>query len=135
MKNLFAKITVLTLFLGMTAYSVCQTPDSSAWFKASQIFPGVWCIDDHGSDIMYLVIGSDSALLIDTGLGLVHLRDYVKSITNLPLIVVNTHGHPDHAGANYQFEKVYAHKADFAMISYFSNPDIRRSMAGGANVP
>jgi glyoxylase-like metal-dependent hydrolase (beta-lactamase superfamily II) len=135
MKNLISKITILVVFLSMASYAVCQIPYSSGWFKASQIFPGVWCIDDHGTDNMYVVIGSDSALLIDTGLGMANLRDYVKSITNLPLIVVNTHGHPDHAGANYQFEKVYAHKADFPLISYFANPEIRKSMAGDAEVP
>jgi glyoxylase-like metal-dependent hydrolase (beta-lactamase superfamily II) len=126
------------LFL-VTAIAVkCQVPQSS-WFRAQQLSQNIWRIDDHGADNMYLVIGNDSALLIDTGLGAANLRDYVKSFTTLPLIVVNTHGHPDHAGANYQFETVYAHPADFQLIAFFSKPDQRRNagrlMMGGASVP
>jgi hydroxyacylglutathione hydrolase len=127
------------LFLGISGFINGQAPAPSSWFKATLVAPNVWCIDDHGADNMYLVIGSDSALLIDTGLGAANLRDYVKSITGLPLIILNTHGHPDHAGANYQFETVYAHPADFPSINFFSSPQVRksmgRSMLGGASVP
>ncbi len=72
---------------------------------------------------MYLVIGQDSALLIDTGTGAGNLLECVRTITTLPLIVVNTHGHPDHAGSNYRFEEIYAHSLDFDAIRQFSNTD------------
>jgi hydroxyacylglutathione hydrolase len=92
----------------------------AAWFKATAVAENVWCIDDHGGDNCYLVAGSEKALLIDTGTGVADLDSVVKSITDLPLIVVNTHGHPDHAGGNYQFKQVYAHPADFELIKQFT---------------
>jgi len=49
----------------------------------------------------------------------------VKSITNLPLLIVNTHGHPDHAGGNYQFSIVRANPADFGIIKNFSSKENR----------
>lgn len=56
----------------------------------------------------YLIIGPEKAMLIDTGFGLGDLKGLVNEITgNMPLIVANTHPHPDHAGSNSQFEKVY----------------------------
>ena len=69
----------------------------------------------------YLVEGNDAALLIDTGYGKGDLSGFVKSVTQLPVTVVNTHGHQDHSGGNSQFEKVYIHPADIARLKYKDN--------------
>jgi hydroxyacylglutathione hydrolase len=89
---------------------------AESWFKAVKVAEGVWCISDNGSDNIYLVEGKKKALLIDTGLGAARLSEFVRTITKKPLMVVNTHGHPDHAGGNYQFRTIYAHPADFGSI-------------------
>lgn len=100
---------------------------STSWFTVSKAGPGVWIISDHGSDNIYLVEGSDSALLIDTGLGVADLATRVRKITDLPFAVINTHGHPDHAGSNYQFSKVYIHPADSAAARAYNSPETRQS--------
>jgi hydroxyacylglutathione hydrolase len=97
------------------------------WFTSKQIADKVWVISDHGADNFYLVEGDDSALLIDNGLGAVNVRDYVAMLTKLPVIVVNTHGHADHAGADYQFPIIYAHPADFNRIEQLSIPINRKT--------
>jgi hydroxyacylglutathione hydrolase len=60
---------------------------------------------------MYVLVGRDKALVVDTqtltefeGKKIV---DYVKDVTQKPLIVVNTHPHGDHTAANAQFGEVY----------------------------
>ncbi len=58
----------------------------------------------------WLVEGTESALLIDTGLGAVDMCAVVKELTPLPFKVVNTHGHGDHAGGDYAFDRVYMHE-------------------------
>jgi hydroxyacylglutathione hydrolase len=88
----------------------------NSWFKARRVADKVWCIDDKGNDNMYLVEGSQKALLIDTGIGAAKLGEFVKTLTSLPVTVVNTHGHPDHAGANNQFKSAYAHPLEFEAI-------------------
>lgn len=100
--------------------------ETGSWFKARKVADGVWCIEDHGSDNMYLVEGKEKALLIDTGLGVAKLNDFVKTLTRLPVIVINTHGHPDHAGGNYQFKSVYAHPLEFAAIKQTSSTESRK---------
>ena len=100
------------------------------WFSVKEYSKGVWIIGDHGADNMYLVVGKDSALLVDTGLGVADLAATVKKITDKPLIVVNTHGHPDHSGANYQFEKVFMHPADILAAKQFNQPEARARSAG-----
>jgi len=119
---------------------VCgQDKAPGPWFKATQVADSVWVIDDHGNDNMYLVEGKTKALLIDTGIGMGALAKFVQTLTTLPVIVVNTHGHPDHAGGNYQFKTVAAHAADFEMIKMFGGKDYLKNSAqralAGPSIP
>ncbi len=61
----------------------------------------------------YLVLGDEKALLIDTGMGVGSLKKTVEEITSLPVIVINTHGHPDHAGGDAEFDPPLMCPADF----------------------
>lgn len=64
---------------------------------------------DGGGDVwMFLIVGPQKAMLIDTAFGLGDLKRLCDEITGgKELIVVNTHGHVDHAYGNCRFEKVY----------------------------
>jgi len=123
------RITVF-FFLIVSFLSSSFAQEGTPWFSAKEVFPKVWVIGDHGADNMYLIEGNDSALLVDTGLGVADLASCVKKITSNPLIVVNTHGHPDHSGANYQFEKVYMHSADMEAAKNFNTPEARTGSSG-----
>ncbi len=63
---------------------------------------------------MGLIIGTERAAIIDTGLGLADLRKYVSQFTDLPVIALSTHGHLDHVGANQLFDMAYVGKEDEA---------------------
>ena len=79
---------------------------------AAEISEGVRLI--KGVDFeccIWLVEGREKALLVDTGLGLGDLRGEAEALTDKPLTVVNTHGHGDHSGGNYAFDRVYMHPA------------------------
>lgn len=67
---------------------------------------GDWMII-NGCVLCYLLIGETSAMLIDTAYGKGDLRYLVESLTDLPVTVVNTHGHLDHSGGNGFFPLVY----------------------------
>lgn len=62
-----------------------------------------------GAQYLYLLEGSERVLLIDTGWGCGRLREYVERLTAKPIVVVNTHGHLDHAGGNGWWETVHMH--------------------------
>lgn len=64
------------------------------------------------SEYMYLVEGSERALLIDSGCGAGDIRSFVESLTSLPLSVVLTHGHYDHAGGAGRFEEVWINSVE-----------------------
>ncbi len=88
---------------------------------------GVYAISAPSSEQMYLVCGTKKAALIDTGMGIGSLRAYVRTITDLPLIVINTHGHPDHAGGNGEFADVpiYMSHKDLEISKQMCTVDFR----------
>lgn len=83
----------------------------------------------------YLVLGTEKALLVDTGIGIGSLRKVVESITSLPVIVVNTHCHPDHAGGNAEFDPALINPADLDVFQKMATLEFRREdvsrMPGG----
>lgn len=94
-------------------------------FTLQQTAHNVWAIDEFGIDIIYLIIGTKRALLIDTGIGLGNLRAIVETMTDLPYDVVNTHHHYDHVGGNGHFDQVYAHKIAVSIIQEQNTPKSR----------
>lgn len=70
---------------------------------------------------MYLVWGTERALLIDTGLGQGNLNAAVAQLWKKSLLVANTHGHEDHVGANTQFDQVLAHPGDWDSIRRYTS--------------
>lgn len=96
-------------------------------FSLQMVAPDVWAIDEFGIDIMYLVIGSSRALLIDTGIGVGNIRAVVETVTNLPYDVINTHHHYDHAGGNGHFSSVFAQKEAIAVIQEQNTAEMRKA--------
>lgn len=64
---------------------------------------------------VYLVQGTNGAVLLDTGFGIGDLRGFVESLITTPYHVWLSHGHLDHAGGSAQFEEVFLSPADFAL--------------------
>lgn len=73
----------------------------------------------------YLVLGEEKALLIDSGFGLGSLKKVVDALTDLPVILVNTHGHPDHGGGNGEFGSPYLHPDDNELYAWKCSYEMR----------
>ena len=82
-----------------------------------QLLPHLYLIDDAGESTCYLLCGREKAMLIDTVNGMEDLHAIVRTLTDLPLIVVNTHGHCDHIFGNAFFEEAFLHPADRALAA------------------
>ncbi len=92
---------------------------TNEWFKIREIMPDVYLIEENERLLevkMYLVVGSTKCLLIDTGFGVGDLKGLIRQITDLPIIVVNTHGHPDHVHGNAQFSTIYISSEDLCLV-------------------
>lgn len=84
-----------------------------------------------GTDVYtYLLIGTEKALLIDTAYGFTDVPSAIRNITDLPLIVVNTHGHMDHMHGNHLYEQVYLAQADQEVFSRHNDPRYLMELMG-----
>jgi len=89
---------------------------SFARAKINQLENNVYLIDDAGESTCYLICGSERALLVDTLNGEEDLLEIVRTLTQLPVTVVNTHGHCDHVYGNVFFEEAWLHPADESLM-------------------
>ncbi len=86
--------------------------------KVSSINDHIWLLNDNNEATGYVIAGSERALIIDTMNGYEDVAAIAKSITALPLTVVNTHGHPDHIYGNIFFEEAYINPGDMALAAH-----------------
>ena len=104
---------------------------SSSWFHVYQAAPQVFALaepDQFQEAISYLIVGTTSAVLFDTGIGVVPIRPVVEELTKLPVMVINSHSHYDHVGGNHEFARVMTMDTPFTRMKMAG-----RSHAGLAN--
>jgi hydroxyacylglutathione hydrolase len=58
---------------------------------------------NYEKPFLFLILGKDRALLVDTGAGPVDTAAFVQRLTKLPLLVVHTHAHGDHVAGDKGF--------------------------------
>lgn len=88
-----------------------------------KITPHVFLLNESNKATGCLVVGERRAAMIDTMIGFSNVRKTVRSLTNLPLIVLNTHGHADHVYGNAYFDRAFINPADIALARReFSHP-------------
>jgi len=93
--------------------------DENAVFEPIKIDEHTYRIEDNGVRCL-LFVGDKQALLVDTGFGQSgSLKAVVESITDKPIILVNTHGDGDHLGCNAEFAPALMHPAE--MPYFFQN--------------
>ncbi len=88
---------------------------------------GITAVSAPMGEKIYVIEGEKYAMVIDTGMGIGSLKECIRSFCSLPLIVVNTHGHPDHAGGNIEFDNVYLHPDDLQLYHDMASKEFRSS--------
>ncbi|MCE7735075.1 MAG: MBL fold metallo-hydrolase [Candidatus Heimdallarchaeota archaeon] len=98
------------------------------WFDIIQINTHIYLIRERLDMIderfhtqytnIYVILGTHSAILFDTGSGLKEIRPHIeKIIGNRDLIIINSHNHFDHIGGNKEFPSVHIHRFDLKRIT------------------
>ena len=90
------------------------------WFTINHVDESTYIISEyqHWEEThCYLLIGSDRALLVDTGLGVCNIYEQVRKLTDKPITAVATHIHWDHIGGHKYFPDFYAHKAELDWLN------------------
>lgn len=86
------------------------------YFRHEQIDKDIIRIIGIGEELCYLIIGSNKAALVDTGAGIGNIREYVETLTSLPIIVILTHAHIDHSAGSFYFNQVYLTSEDAKLL-------------------
>ena len=111
------------------------SPVMEAGFRSELIGKELYQIWEQSGVSCFLLVGADRALLLDTGYGLWDLRGFVEKLTDKPIMVVNSHGHIDHVGGNWQFREAYLHPADFGLTRRHTSESERRKAMEFLAVP
>ena len=85
-----------------------------------EVRSGVYLMDEAHEATGYLVVGNERACVIDTMNGHNDLYEAVRKITDKPVTVVNTHGHPDHIFGNMYFQEAYLNPEDGPLARQFT---------------
>jgi glyoxylase-like metal-dependent hydrolase (beta-lactamase superfamily II) len=64
------------------------------------------------------VRGRDCDLLIDSGMGVVSLRQHVRLVCERPLLAVGSHAHFDHIGGHHEFVQRAIHAAEAEILAH-----------------
>jgi glyoxylase-like metal-dependent hydrolase (beta-lactamase superfamily II) len=105
--------------------SLKKVETGQEWFEVYRLTPDTYAIYEpfqFEEAISFLAIGTERAVVIDTGTGIGDLKQVVTELTELPVSVVNTHTHWDHIGSNFQFEET----------ACFNDQDCVRKLREGA---
>ena len=99
---------------GWAAYE--KQDSNNEWFHVYRIEDDLYAITEPfqwQEVISYLIMGTEKALLFDTGNGIGDIKAVVDQITDLPVTVLASHSHIDHVGGHWQFDTVLAPDTDF----------------------
>lgn len=106
------------------------------WFEVYKLPHDVYAIYESGhfqEVISFLILGKEKAMLLDTGLGIGDIKSVVEDLTDLPIIVVNSHCHFDHIGDNHKFDNIYIYNdkgAIFRAKNGLKNSEVAENLVG-----
>ncbi|HET9660057.1 MAG TPA: MBL fold metallo-hydrolase [Thermomicrobiales bacterium] len=106
------------------------------WYAISNPSSGVFALLEPlqvERVLSYLIVGKERALLIDTGTGAVSMKAAIETLTDLPVLLVNSHSHWDHVGGNHEFDEIAIHRAEAHELAHeYSCADIAEFFGEGS---
>jgi len=105
------------------------TPDT--WYRIRSVGDGITHIDEPHIREFYRcniwhVRGRQRDLLVDSGMGVVSLREHIPLLTGKPVVAVASHTHFDHIGAHHEFTERWVHRAEAGLLA---NPTRQATLA------
>ncbi len=104
---------------------------ASHWYRIDRVGDDVTRIDEPHIKELYRcniwhVRGRDRDLLVDSGMGVVSLREHVPLVTEKSCIAVASHTHFDHIGCHHEFAERVVHSAEQELLT---NPTRANTLA------
>lgn len=95
---------------------------ASDWWRTTPVGDGITLIDEPHIQPFYRcncwhIRGGDEDLLVDSGMGVVSLRQWVPLVSERPLLAVASHTHFDHIGCHHEFPHRAVHRAEAHLLA------------------
>ncbi len=108
-----------------------QIATAESWYETRRLEDAVTHIQEPHIKPFYRcniwhVRGRDGDLLVDSGMGVVSLRQSVALLSERPLLAVASHTHFDHIGSHHEFPVRAVHEAEAAIMA---DPGRRETLA------
>jgi len=92
------------------------------WYRQRRVGDDITLIDEPWVQEFYRcniwhVRGRDRDMLVDSGMGVVSLREWVPLVSERPLDAVASHTHFDHVGCHHEFPCRLCHAAEAAILA------------------
>ena len=92
------------------------------WYRIRRLGDDITLIDEPWIHAYYRcniwhVRGRDRDMLVDTGMGVVSLREAVPLVTERPLTAVASHTHYDHIGGHHEFADRVVHRDEAELLA------------------
>ena len=99
-----------------------QIATAETWYQTRSLEDGVTHIWEPHIQPFYRcnvwhVSGRDRDLLVDSGMGVVSLRQQVRLLSGRPILAVASHTHFDHIGTHHEFAERAVHPAEAAIMA------------------
>lgn len=95
--------------------------------KTEKLSEDLYVITETDSVHCYVILGKDKAVLFDIGYGYEDILPIVKEITNLPIMLVLSHGDPDHGLGASHFDDVWLHELDYGKLIWNDTLEMRQT--------
>lgn len=108
-----------------------QHVEPTQWYTVTKFTDDIRLISElHITEFfrcnIWHIRGRDSDALIDSGMGVVSLREHVPLVTEKKLQAVASHTHFDHIGCHHEFEHRCVHRAEADLLA---NPTRQNTLA------
>jgi len=95
---------------------------ADVWYETRTLDDGVTYIGEPYIKEFYRcnvwhIRGRDNDMLVDSGMGVVSLREHVPLVTEKPCTAVASHTHFDHIGCHHEFDERLVHPAEAKIMA------------------
>lgn len=93
-----------------------KTQNKTTAYTIKEISKDTYEIGEFDCASMYLIVGSEKALMIDAGIGIGDIQTVLSQLTDKPITLALSHSHADHVGFVPLFKKVYVNDLDAPVL-------------------